>query len=366
MRGLTFADGFFPFCPSTVDKYGDPYEHWDGTTTYNRATPVGFGTLYSKAPSKSSSEDIAVYGAGSLYPLGLTLEQATEFYWRWKSFVIRVAGGAMPALTVAAVSVETFSPDYSLGAPNYISTTETGSAVTIGRDVSSFPDPLIFYREKYYVAPDWRDYTESRRACGLGATSYPTIFSGYTPAELTIDDPSPLAPGGQVTGSSSLTLMTSLFPGSPPPTLPTPFLAAPVFLFAENKYWLKWDVGFAYNIAASRNESRYEPKSPWPDLEYIEQFTTKSLSHVTGLRIQSTPFTGATIKSVPVQIVFRDATVVAGNVYSNSIYTETNGADGSSPISGLTADFIPPTQSLEPLKFWTYGGIYNETTGEPV
>lgn len=270
----------------------------------------------------------------------------------------------MPALTVEEVSVETFSPDFTLGSPNYTSTTETGASVTLGRDVSTFPDPVVFTRGKYFSSPDWLDNKEQSLVCSPRAWTYPAV-SGWSPPELNANDP---LTTGRVTASSQITLMESLQPGAPPsfPLLPTPFKSAPTFLFAANKYWLFWDVGFSFSIFAARNESRNEPETPWPNLVAIDQRTSKYLIHVSAIRVQSAAFTGSTIKRVPVQIVMQDGTIVSGNVYSNSVYSEDNGADGSSPIAGLTADFIPPTQSLRPVKYWTYGGIYDEDTGERV
>jgi len=62
---LTYADGHFPFCI-------DAGEMWDGTTYFDNK------------PSNASDKQTKVVGPGTLYPVGMTLEEVAEIYWRMK------------------------------------------------------------------------------------------------------------------------------------------------------------------------------------------------------------------------------------------------------------------------------------------
>lgn len=64
----------FPFVVVKHAEDGEPISLWDGTTF------GPFGT-----PSKSSTEDIRVYGPGTDNPVGMTLLELSELYWRVKA-----------------------------------------------------------------------------------------------------------------------------------------------------------------------------------------------------------------------------------------------------------------------------------------
>jgi hypothetical protein len=71
--------GYFPFRVVEKDQHGDPLELWDGTTYGPNLDEEEFEI---RDPSKSSTEYILVAGPGTAYPMGFTLEELSEIYWR--------------------------------------------------------------------------------------------------------------------------------------------------------------------------------------------------------------------------------------------------------------------------------------------
>ena len=68
---LTYCDGYLPFCAKAADA-------WDGETFFTIA-----GTDY---PSGASDSYIAVTGAQTRHPIGMTVEQVCKYYWQVKYF----------------------------------------------------------------------------------------------------------------------------------------------------------------------------------------------------------------------------------------------------------------------------------------
>lgn len=75
-----YSSKFNGFASSTnsYDEDGEPYQAWDGST------------LFGHGPSGSSSKYIPVYGPGTSYPVGFTLNELIELYWRIKYIKITV------------------------------------------------------------------------------------------------------------------------------------------------------------------------------------------------------------------------------------------------------------------------------------
>jgi hypothetical protein len=71
VTGLTFADGHFPYPVKRLAQDNQPFEPWDGET------------FYSGQISKSSGQMVHTAGQNSYYDIGpLTLEQASFLFWR--------------------------------------------------------------------------------------------------------------------------------------------------------------------------------------------------------------------------------------------------------------------------------------------
>ena len=73
---------WFPFAVPEVAEDGLPFQQWDGTTVFDDGS--------NSYPSKSSSEKITVFGNNSLYCFPMTLAQAAEWYWRVKKVQSKV------------------------------------------------------------------------------------------------------------------------------------------------------------------------------------------------------------------------------------------------------------------------------------
>lgn len=91
MASISFLDRF-PFCVL-------PAQEWDGATVYTRA-PVGY--VPTTVPSASSESYSPVFGEGTHYPVGFTLEEVIELYWRiavWEVVLTSNIGGTNSTLT---------------------------------------------------------------------------------------------------------------------------------------------------------------------------------------------------------------------------------------------------------------------------
>jgi hypothetical protein len=80
---LTYTKGYLP-PPNCITEYaedGEKVEWWDGTT------------LYQSNPSKSSSEMVSVVGDGTAYPVGFSLEELMQLYWRAKQYKVTIDSG---------------------------------------------------------------------------------------------------------------------------------------------------------------------------------------------------------------------------------------------------------------------------------
>lgn len=73
--------GAFPFCIREFAEDGKPFEEWDQET------------LFSDMPSKTSNEEVTVYGSGTRHFIGpLTLDELMFFYWKPKTYRISIDG----------------------------------------------------------------------------------------------------------------------------------------------------------------------------------------------------------------------------------------------------------------------------------
>jgi len=78
----------FPFCIRELNELGQPFQQYDGVTTFTDE----YGRDY---PSGSSDQYTTVYGEGSYYPIKLTTSQIMQLFWS-----INFATIAYPDLTI--------------------------------------------------------------------------------------------------------------------------------------------------------------------------------------------------------------------------------------------------------------------------
>lgn len=132
----------FPFPIRELAEDGETFKKWDGSTVYE-------GTA-----SRSDSKQVTVYGPKTIYPLGFTLLELAELYWRVKTLKV----------SYTWKRTET-SGGYSIGNYNVPSATDVVTA-----DVS-FPAVAgnWYWNMDYTVDYSDVNYIEFTDACALGA-----------------------------------------------------------------------------------------------------------------------------------------------------------------------------------------------------
>ncbi|MBU3720745.1 MAG: hypothetical protein FGM22_08315 [Burkholderiaceae bacterium] len=100
MSWMTFCDGHFPFAVTEQVYYGSAWHEigeWDGTTFYD----PGDGSLN---PSADSSAVFPVTGKWTPYPVGFTLEQMCELFWRWRHAKMTLTNLGVFTLTADSIT----------------------------------------------------------------------------------------------------------------------------------------------------------------------------------------------------------------------------------------------------------------------
>jgi hypothetical protein len=80
MAGISHL-GFFPFCIKELAEDGEPFEEWDQSTVVDE-----------NMPSKTSDEPVTVYGSGTEYFIGLTLDELMYLFWKPKQLKLVFEG----------------------------------------------------------------------------------------------------------------------------------------------------------------------------------------------------------------------------------------------------------------------------------
>jgi hypothetical protein len=145
--------GYFPFCIEEV-------ELWDGLTF------VDYIDL--TAPSQSSSSFVPVCGAGTHYPIAMSLQDACTFYWRVKRWRVQ-----------CDLSFETTYLDLEESGENqplsyFSSVNSTGGTFQLTRDENN--DPFIDPTEEQYYDEYFANEKETSRVCDVVAVPNGTIL----------------------------------------------------------------------------------------------------------------------------------------------------------------------------------------------
>lgn len=99
MRGLTYAEGFVPFPVMTRNKFGDPYEEWDGETY------LQYEGKDTTAASSVTDDIVPVTGPGTPYPIGLPLSTFAALYWRPREWKLSVPNEEDLKLSVDSITL---------------------------------------------------------------------------------------------------------------------------------------------------------------------------------------------------------------------------------------------------------------------
>lgn len=130
--------GHLPFCIPEVAQDGKPFQVWDQVTLFGK-----------NKPSKSASEDITVYGSGTEYFIGLTLEELMLFYWKAKTYKLSFANKF--TFTTPQVSVTTGYWDTSVDPPEWVSTPRYAAPINFVYDGTQLSDT---FTEQYSICAD--------------------------------------------------------------------------------------------------------------------------------------------------------------------------------------------------------------------
>ena len=385
------------------DIHGADFTAWDGSTLFVDGTA---GTV---APSKSSTEYIPVYGDGSLYCLQLEEHDIVEFFFRWKNMKMSV-GDVTPIA----------SYDYSfsgVGEPFYTSTPggsgndSIDSPISLG-DVMDGGDPpapvLSRAVVKSYVKrsgsyQEIESGNEAALACGIVGSESVSVSKTDTPVSGgqsnlagSDDDISfyyTIMLLGQALGQCSYSIGATLldFRAWLDPSM---FLIAP-----DGKIWARPPVYYSATVSASSFAASYSK-----DVHDIR--SADSVACVSSANVNVGPF-GASVRSelqdssfwiissFPVTMAFNRGDISGNLFFLITRYSQTTPDGGATPSfppsSGIQSDPIPSASascsgpvgslvdtSVDPSSlipsggitidptYFSYGGKYNETTGEMV
>lgn len=352
-----------------MNEKRQPFEEWDGSTVYFSDDGVA-------TPSALDSELVSVYGEGSKYGVKLTLAQAMEVYWRWKEYKIGYAplnitgvGSFSAQAGVASISSVTFDRS-EIVAQDMFGTTHMGRG--------KYPD--------YNQPPQWSDVRETSLLCGspsrwfidssIDPDAYilqqPSAFStGISGGASNVSYASPGA-GAYAAFSCSLTLSDNLF-GNYYPFIKT----------GTDEYWVSCPLDFSAYLYQNAY-SYLIPMSPNSSSDRAGESVTTQIAEIFTNYHRVNPYferiggnqgglgqgwidlESVSSISIPVKFSFSSSEDAEGSFWAMQYMwppsVSTIGSGATSSVS-LYPSAIIPTFEYSPVKFFTYGGVYDEDSG---
>lgn len=316
---VTFCEGFFPFCIKEA-------EEWDGETYY------GF------RPSGSNTSYIPVVGQGTPYPIAMSLEEVSALYWR-----TRVARLQVDQIAVTTIAPQTVTGVSFAALPENFTSAQWNQLVFYpdGDTANPVENQEEFFLDEGFLPPS----SYLKLVCKSAKTGVVSFRTEYAPASallgvpsktdfpdvewFEIDVASPLfANWGEATGAFSASLVVC-----------SEGYQEPAVLIKGSEYYPRILVGFYFGSPDGVSESGIVEISSQKLFGKSEKFYGPAGS------VQFAPDSLLSGKQI--------------NLFYSWSYS-----DG-------TEEEPPPTPSVSNAvlsfpKWWTYGGIYDETTGERV
>lgn len=342
-----------------------PYEMWDGTGGAPKVWHVG---------------------PRSNYPLGLTLQQATKLFWRFSGFDFRFEGSfTATAGGISAPNAGTW--DYN--AANTPAYTWNQQSLSIASStVTPTTLPTVFAVGGEYAFRDWMDFSSdiagrTPRADGITLQRaeddvLKSIFvygrwpiwcknvatSGFDSFINPFD-----ALGGLWTNLRESKLdggiSNEAYLKISPPNLGNTYFLGSRIPFCEGKYWFGVDYitfdllasgGGSWNEQGATNGT-YEARSPSAGKRIHIGIGSYSYSATASDATNTRENIGVTVR-----LKLSATDIVEGSVNGFRTTTITSVAGGASAPS-VSASISNLVYTIEPKKYFTYGGIYNATTG---
>ena len=416
MPTISYRGYLVPFAIPQTDKYGQPFQEWDGSTLDGGLNPCNY----------EYPDTTPAYGDGSLYCLKLNKSQVAELYWRAREIVTTATVSTQPLVTAGSSSS---TGDYQDGNNGPWKTASSSGSVTPAA-LSSF----------YAVSATCNYFNDYEGFCDNATLTKSTIpmSSIYLRAiedngdidESRLVIPHPYSQPYRISDNSvqpdpyfasfiDSNLCNKYFGDAASagsfyiiPNLPD-FLygyqsggsnwGSDMGIIVFDPYWPTWDI-----LQTGEDEFWWAPKVTFSNdctcYATVETFNRDALryfgaqvaisssiivSSATGNRRLSDTL-GANITTIPVSITFSDGTTVSGNqfiiqqvVCSSMNYTNQTGylmntqtasasGEATDPSRRATvsltinpAVLLPTSVSLSFNKYWSYDGFYNEATGHP-
>ena len=328
-EALLYADGYFPFCIPT-EIAGLPFTEWDETTYYENTSVVEVDdetgeytiTVVTKGYSNSTTVLQPVVGDGTPW-VKMSIEAFSELYWRVRRLTL-------DAPLTAEMQWKPYSSD---------SVTADLTASPIDNDGT----PRVFgqsdYRDDHghLVCGYKNQWADTPDMTVTGTLSYPVDVpvidvTGTGTADMSAEPEQ---------GTNSATLSATIFASNNLASWARAVATEPGFVYVRLASILtvhirSWNELFEHVIHLGRES--------WGSYENIEFFSGRSDQTTT-----------ATI-------------TLLGIDYEVPVSREVIGLDQSVTLAECE---LPTGNFTEPIKiiadqYWTYGGIYDEDTGEPV
>jgi hypothetical protein len=301
-RGLLFADGFFPFPISR-----DDVEEWDGSTFYNGA------------PSNASDKTTRVVGPFTHRPVGFTLEELSRIFWRVKHWKITADFTVKEMGLVEDGEIEPGVPNFEWDvAFTYpFNVTFDGGDIDPGRDSG---DGTIDAKYKY-------EHTT------ISATAPSTIDQIYLEGKISGES-------YLCTGANSRLFSLSLDVGL------SVAVVFEIFFQSLPTYYLN-DLYYPYLVIQTAQQNGITSAYSFKDGE-TSQIATTTSGNPDAIADYTEASSAVTFFGHSVPIRWPDGEWVKIDTEDQFMV------------------FSPNAISIEPSKFWSYGGIYDEDTGAPV
>lgn len=330
----------FPFRVKEFAEDGLPFEEWDGSTVHQ------LGSAQTRRPSKSSSELITVYGAGSYYCIPLTFHELMSYFWRVKIMSLRFT--ALPTDFGTSISGDAVASGLSISLSDFL----MGSSGVIPAD-EQYNDAskrwVVYYDEEIfddsYVIMDRFEVSRCAQS---------SIDHLYAGDGTLITDGSPYPP----TAGPQFSLDKSVSNSSPPNAASISysidstdfstgfFPESQRIIKAGDTYWLDPLKSSQLHVrwAASNNfDTKFRRENYWADTVEVGQYT------------------GFT--AIPVVVKLSDHVSASGNRWLVSSLSETD-----PPPTYTSPGNLFPTLSFEAVEYWPYAKpngdpLFNTTTG---
>lgn len=354
--------GHFPFCVKRLAEDGAPFEAWDG------ATYVFNSSNTSKRPSKTESSLVTVYGTHTPYPVGFTLAELMEIFWRCKRFDLSVDGSisvTSPAITANGgyytgdppvwVATSATVPSISLTASNvgpaYVQGDYTFDA--FGGAGTEQPDPP---KHKVCMGPfsgiKWNPYDSSN--VYLPPPTLLALGLTFSFGESDTDSNTDSAEGSSASNSATVAIGLDMR------------LSLEDVIFAEDKYWPRFQsVNPNNKIFADvrRSSEARQPSGDWTNVSEIRI----ALYQISSYFNEGIPDGAEISRTIPFEITLSEGNTIAFPVGTwRQVYTAW-AAPETEVDHPHDASLVPsmPTFKIVCTKWWEYGGIYDENTGQP-